>query len=187
MVPGGSQARVSQRAAPVRVERGGEGAVPRPAEAEGGRGGGGGGAVEEAGAELGAHQVVEDGVDGGVEVDHDAAEVEDVVVVLDAEPLHRLVRDDDDPEDEDAEGYEAEEEAEDDGAEHEDDLASGAHAVRVDVFVKDDFGGVADEVLGDDGVYDEEEDQGDEEEEEDGHEEVEGRPEGVGEGVARWY
>ena len=48
-------------------------------------------------AELGRHQVVENRVDGRVEVDHDAAEIKQVVVALNAQRHHRLRRNDDDP------------------------------------------------------------------------------------------
>ena len=71
----------------------------------------------------GGHRVVEDGVDGGVDVEHEAAEVEDVEVKLGVDVVEYLVGRDDDPHGEDLEGEEAGEEEEDDGDEHDDDLA----------------------------------------------------------------
>lgn len=76
----------------------------------------------EARAELWRHEVVQDGVDGRVEVVHRAAEVEYVEVLLDAQIEDRLVADEDDPECESPEGQQAEEEQQHDGAEHEHDL-----------------------------------------------------------------
>lgn len=66
--------------------------------------------AREAVAELGRHQVVQDGVDGRVEVEHDAAEVEQVVVALDAQRRHRLRGHDDDPQGERPERQQTQEE-----------------------------------------------------------------------------
>ena len=73
-------------------------------------------------SEPGGHRVVEDGVDCGVDVEHEAAEVEDVEVKLGVDVVEYLVGRDDDPHGEDLEGEEAGEEEEDDRAEHHHDL-----------------------------------------------------------------
>lgn len=67
-------------------------------------------------AELGGHEVVEDRVDGGVDVDHDSGEVEQVVVRLDVEREHCFLWCHDDPEGEGAEGHQTHEEGQNHGA-----------------------------------------------------------------------
>lgn len=138
------------------------------------------GANYETRAEFRTHQVVEDGIYGRVQVDHYPAEVEDVVVLLHAQPVHVFLRYYYDPEREHSKWYETQEEAQNYGAQHEDDLPPGPYGVVVDVFVEHHRGGVGDEVFGDDAVQHQEDDQGDYEEEENTAEEIEGGPEGVG-------
>lgn len=65
-------------------------------------------------AEFRGHQVVQDRVDGGVGVLHNAREVEETVVSFHAEDLNG-VGEDDDPDGEDAERKQAEEERQDHG------------------------------------------------------------------------
>ena len=89
--------------------------------------------LEESRPELGRHDVVEDRVDGRVEVEHHPAEVEGVVVGLHAETLHVLVGRQDDPQREEAERQQADEEEDDHRAQHGHHLAAGAQ-VRVDAF-----------------------------------------------------
>ena len=70
----------------------------------------------------GGHRVVQDRVDGGVDVEHQAAEVEDVEVELEVDMVEYLVGGDDHPHGQHLEGEETGEEEEDDRAEHHDDL-----------------------------------------------------------------
>lgn len=72
--------------------------------------------TQETVAEFGGHEVVQDGIDGGVDVGHDATEVEDVVVGLQSQD--GFLRCHDDPEGESAEGHEADEERQHHGAKH---------------------------------------------------------------------
>ena len=98
-------------------------APPGPREPEG---------FEEGRPEFGGHDVVEDGIDGGIEVEHDSTKVEHVVVRLGSHHLDVLVRRQDEPQGEDLEGQEADEEEDDDRAQHGHHLATGPQ-VGVDV------------------------------------------------------
>jgi len=71
--------------------------------------------------ELGRHEVVQDGIERRVYVQHDAAEEQQQVKVLDAQQLHDVVvgRRQDDPQDERPERQQAHEEGHDHGAQHE--------------------------------------------------------------------
>lgn len=51
----------------------------------------------EALAELGRHQVVQDRIDGGVQVEHDPAKIKQIVIRLHAQTLQIFIRSDDDP------------------------------------------------------------------------------------------
>lgn len=69
-------------------------------------------------SELGGHEIVEDRVDGGVDVGHDTTEVEQVVVDLDVEGEDGLFWRHDDPECKGAERHQAYEEREYHGSKH---------------------------------------------------------------------
>ena len=58
---------------------------------------------EEGRPEFGRHDVVQDGIDGRIEVEHDAAKVQRVVISFDAHRFHLLVRRQDDPQRKNAE------------------------------------------------------------------------------------
>ncbi len=79
---------------------------------------------EEGRPEFGGHDVVEDGIDGGIEVEHDSTKVEHVVVRLGSHHLDVLVRRQDEPQREDLEGQEADEEEDDHRAQHRHHLSS---------------------------------------------------------------
>lgn len=79
----------------------------------------------EAVSELGGHQIVQNRVDGRVEVQHDSAEVKDVVVPLHTQAVHLFRGHEYEPEGEDPERDETDEEQEDYSAQHEDHLLSG--------------------------------------------------------------
>ena len=66
--------------------------------------------------ELGGHEIVQDWIDGGIDVGHDATEVQDVVVGLQSKDV--FLRCHDDPEGESAEGHKADEERQHHGAKH---------------------------------------------------------------------
>lgn len=80
---------------------------------------------EEGRAEFGGHDVVQDGINGRIEVEHDSTKVEDVVISLDAEVFNVFVRRQDEPQGENAEGQEADEEEDDNRAQHRHHLAPG--------------------------------------------------------------
>lgn len=120
--------------------------------------------------ELGRHQVVENRIDGRVQVQHDPAEVQQVVVGLHAQTLHVFVRCNDDPQGEHAKGQEAGEECHYDSAQHENDLLArlvaelrliGAHLGQGHV--------VGNQILGYDRVQNYEDHQGQHKEHGDGH------------------
>lgn len=103
-------------------------------------------------AELGRHQVVQDRVQGGVDVHHDPAEEQQQVEVLDADQLHDVVvgRRQDDPQDERAERQQAQEERRDHRAQHEHHLPAVPERRSVRVGRHDP--GVGHQVPGDDHV-----------------------------------
>lgn len=76
-------------------------------------------------AKLGGHEIVEYRVHGRIEVQHDAAEVEQTVVASQADVVQRLLCAEDDPQGEHSERQQADEEGEHNGAEHEDHLLAG--------------------------------------------------------------
>ncbi|GLG99389.1 Uncharacterized protein GBIM_05859 [Gryllus bimaculatus] len=80
--------------------------------------------AQEARAELGRHEVVQDGVHRRVEVRHGAAEAQDVEVALEAQRLQRFLRHRHDPEGKRAERQQAHEEARHHGAQHHHHLAT---------------------------------------------------------------
>ena len=71
----------------------------------------------------GGHGVVQDGVDGRVDIEHEAAEVKDVEVDLEVDMIKYFIRRDHHPHSQDFERKEAGEEEDDDGPEHDDDLS----------------------------------------------------------------
>lgn len=77
-------------------------------------------------SELGGHDVIEDGIDGRVDVEHDAGKVEHDVKRLDGDDVHYLDLQGDDPQREDLKGQHAGEEEDDDGGQHCDNLLPGA-------------------------------------------------------------
>lgn len=91
---------VPERAAPAGIRGGAAGAVPRPPElASVTR------AEQEAVSKLRAHQIIEDRVNGGVQVHHRPAEIQDVVVPFRAQSVHGLLGNYDNPQDKHAEWY----------------------------------------------------------------------------------
>lgn len=86
--------------------------------------------LAEAPPELWWHQVVQDRIDGRVQVDHDPGRVQYDVVVLEAQVQERVFRDQYDPHGEHAEREQAHEERQDDGGQHEDHLSAGALIAR---------------------------------------------------------
>lgn len=90
----------------------------------------------EAAAELRGHQIVEYWIHGRVEVQHEAREVQQVVVAGNAEMFHILRIGRDHPQREGAKGQQAHKEAGDDGHKHEDYLlAMLSHAIALLVTV----------------------------------------------------
>lgn len=79
---------------------------------------------QEALAELGRHQIVQNGVQRRVDVQHDPAEVQQRVVAVDAELQNRLRRHNYNPERERAERQQTNKETKNDGAEHKHHLLS---------------------------------------------------------------
>ena len=77
-------------------------------------------------SELGGHQVVEDGVDGGVDVEHDAAKVEEEVEGLNVNHLKEVDGESHDPEGEDLEWEHARKKDGHHDHQHVDNLLSGA-------------------------------------------------------------
>lgn len=133
---------------------------------------------------LGTHQIVQDRIRHRVQIDHDAAEVQKDVVAFRAQFVNRLFGRNDNPEGERAERDQTDEETDDDGAEHEEDLAPRPRRITVAV---ERGRRIADQVFGDDEIEDEQEEQGQDEKEENAGEEVEGGPEGVGRRVAHHH
>lgn len=69
-------------------------------------------------AEFGRHQIVEDGVDGGVEVEHNATQIQEAVVGVDADIMDCVAISDYYPQSENAKREEASEERHDHGHQH---------------------------------------------------------------------
>lgn len=113
-------------------------------------------------AELGGGHVVEDRVDGGVDVVHDAAEVEEVVVDVDAQGVDGLMGDGHDPEEEYTQRHQTQEEEEDYRGQHHDHLPPRPH-LRVLLLVRQ-FVGVHQQLASDDSVHPHQEQQRQEEE-----------------------
>ncbi|KDR21337.1 hypothetical protein L798_03970 [Zootermopsis nevadensis] len=76
-------------------------------------------------SKLRGHQIVEDWVDGRVEIQHGSTKVQDVVVTLYAEAMNLLRGHKYEPDGKYPEGNETDKERENDGAQHEDHLLSG--------------------------------------------------------------
>lgn len=72
----------------------------------------------EALSELGRHDVVQDGVDGGVDVEHDPREVEEQVEGFHINDIENIDLQSHDPQGEDLEGQHAREEEADHGEQH---------------------------------------------------------------------
>lgn len=73
----------------------------------------------EALSEFRRHQIVQNGIDGRIQVEHDATEVQAIVVAFEAESLHHFIGHNDDPQCEYAKRNEAKEKGQNHRAKHE--------------------------------------------------------------------
>lgn len=79
---------------------------------------------EESRAEFGRHDVVQNRIDGRIEVEHDTTEIQSVIVSFNTHRLHLLVGRQDDPQRENAERQQTNEEESHYGAQHGNHLAA---------------------------------------------------------------
>lgn len=137
---------------------------------------------EESLAELGRHEVVQNGIHGGVQVQHDPAEVQNVVVLLDSQCKNIFLGCDYDPQSEPAKRQQAHEETDHDRGQHENDLFAILQNIAA-VSVRD-YSRIVHQVLRNDAVQDQQDEERYEEEQRNAADEEEHTPKRVHRGQA---